>query len=277
MQCSLTVRVASLPSFLVPALIPKKSARVLSLPFSTTSQCLERDRSRNRGVSAIHATGLRRRQTLHIKKEDLPTPVLDPAKRAKIEVDPKHGLWQFFNEKKTAISLPEEDGAHGRAWSVHELRHKSWEDLHKLWWLCIKERNRLATEAYERRRLKAGYGDYESQQRAKTIRETQKAIKHALTERWYAWEAARQVAVEEGLDLSGNGPIWTPEHYEVWIELEWIDRQHNNPVQEDESYIDEDEENADATGEGISREKKLIEGAPEPDSTLKGPRPVAVG
>ncbi len=39
------------------------------------------------------------------------------------------------------------------------------EDLHTLWWECCKERNRIATEAYERNRLEAGYGDYESKRR----------------------------------------------------------------------------------------------------------------
>jgi hypothetical protein len=84
-------------------------------------------------------------------------------------VDPDHGLWGFFHSKEKGMNTPEEDAAHGRSWCVSELRTKSWEDLHALWWICAKERNRIATESYERKRLDAGYGDAEAAKRRMTV------------------------------------------------------------------------------------------------------------
>lgn len=57
----------------------------------------------------------------------------------------------------------------GRAWSIQELRNRSWKDLHSLWWVCVKERNRIATSNLERQRLNAGYGEWESQEREKVV------------------------------------------------------------------------------------------------------------
>lgn len=56
---------------------------------------------------------------------------------------------------------PKETEEHGRAWTVEELRKKSWEDLHALWWTCCKERNMLATAKVELARGKLGFGDRE--------------------------------------------------------------------------------------------------------------------
>ncbi|THY24060.1 MRP-L47-domain-containing protein [Aureobasidium pullulans] len=184
----LQIRQSSLPpAFLLPSLFTSS--------FSTSSPLsARRDGNRNRGVSALRRTGLRRRQTLSVKPEDLPRPVIDSKERSEIDVDPNHGLWGFFNRERFPFATPEYDNSHGRAWTVQELRGKDFEDLHKLWWVCVRERNRLSTESYERGKAKAGYGEYEAGAREEEVKHTQKAIKHVLTERWYAWEDARMLA-----------------------------------------------------------------------------------
>lgn len=57
----------------------------------------------------------------------------------------------------------------GRSWAITELRDKSWDDLHGLWWVCVKERNRIATSNVERERLRAGYGEHEAGKRDQAV------------------------------------------------------------------------------------------------------------
>ena len=190
------------PAFLVPSLIAHSSAS-----FSTTpSSQARKDGNPRRGVSALHRRGPKHVEKLkdlisHIPDADvpslpkrpserpylsakqnaeisaaiaasLPKPVLDPEQRSKVEVDPDHGLWEFFNEERTALSTPLELSNHGRGWTVNELRTKDWEDLWRLWWVCLKERNRLETFAIEKGRItKDGdmYGDYESEERGEAV------------------------------------------------------------------------------------------------------------
>ncbi|KAI4131054.1 MAG: hypothetical protein LQ347_003135 [Umbilicaria vellea] len=216
------------PAFLTPALQWGPFATKTQFSTSAANQYprkavrKKRDSNPERGVSALRRTGLR--HSVAMGKKPLPQPILDPSKRSKVQVDDNHGLWGFFNKGKTVLSTPEEDQAHGRAWAVEELRHKSWEDLHSLWWVCVKELNRLATEKHERARLEAGYGDFESEEREKEVRRTQRAIKHALTERWYAWEDARKVARDDPeVDIHRRRKPYNPRNLEDDVSEEVIE------------------------------------------------------
>ncbi|KAK3672074.1 54S ribosomal protein L4 mitochondrial [Recurvomyces mirabilis] len=189
------------PAFLVPAFNITQTSSFSS----TTPAQARKDGNRNRGVSALRHTGIGRKQKLGVSLANLPKPVLDPQKRSTVDVDEDHGLWDFFYPSRELFPTPEESHAHGRAWTVPELRVKDWDDLHRLWWTCVKENNRSATAMLARQKAAARsgmYGDYEANARHEVVAETMKKIKFVLTERWYAWENARMSAMEdEEVDL----------------------------------------------------------------------------
>ena len=149
---------------------PSASRKHLQPDFVLNSIQHTRDKSKKRGVSVIRSTAPR----LYLKsmqKFELPVPVINPARRKEFPGNPDHGLWQFFYEKK-AMQTPEGMANHGRAWTYAELALKSFEDLHALYWVCHKEVNRVMTNTRERKRIHAGYGDFEDEQRIKTVSTT---------------------------------------------------------------------------------------------------------
>lgn len=68
----------------------------------------------------------------------------------------------------------------GRSWSVQELRRKSYDDLHKLWYVLYKERNMLLTEQQLSRRKGLVFPQPE---RMHKVRKSMGAIRHVLGER----------------------------------------------------------------------------------------------
>ncbi|KAI1767392.1 MRP-L47-domain-containing protein [Hypoxylon sp. FL1150] len=209
----------------VLAAVSTRAAAVVSqqsCPFSSTAERSmrrpRRDNNRLRGLSSIYRSGPRFR--MNVDKNEVPVPA---DYKPEVAVDPAHGLWDFFYDKEKLLLTPREDAEHGRAWTVEELRHKSWDDLHRLWWVCVKEQNRIATARKEKARLKMRTGDDETRERMAEVSRTMKSIKHALTERFYLWEDARKLAeTDPEIDL-GN---------------------YKNPYQPS-SYLEEDAQNAE--------------------------------
>jgi len=63
-------------------------------------------------------------------------------------------LLQFFEKGKAVLkSTPETRGLYSSAWSMEQLKVKSNDDLHKLWYILLKERNLLATQRNESKRI----------------------------------------------------------------------------------------------------------------------------
>jgi len=137
--------------------------------------------------------------------------------KPEVKVDENHGLWGFFPAPGKLLYTPEETEKHGRAWKVEELRKKSWEDLHALWWKCCRERNMIATSQLELERTELGFGRRELENRDEEVRKTMGAIRHALTERYYTWEDAQQVArsdPEIDMNAGEEGQAYNPSAYD---------------------------------------------------------------
>lgn len=81
-----------------------------------------------------------------------------------------------------------------RPWTIAELRRKSFEDLHSLWYTCLKERNILARENHLLKNAVGGQQDY-YENVAEKVRTTMWRIRHVLSERDWSFRIA-----EENLD-----------------------------------------------------------------------------
>lgn len=119
----------------------------------------------DRGVSSLYRSGPR--EPLSMSGIPLPRPRGDF--KPQVKVDDSHGLWGFFPKPGQLLYTPEDTEKHGRAWRVEELRRKSWEDLHALWWTCCRERNMISTSLAELERSELGFGKREFEVRDEEV------------------------------------------------------------------------------------------------------------
>mmetsp|Transcript_23389 Transcript_23389/g.55436 ORF Transcript_23389/g.55436 Transcript_23389/m.55436 type:complete len:225 (+) Transcript_23389:34-708(+) len=82
----------------------------------------------------------------------------------------------------------------GRSWSAKELRRKSYDDLHKLWYVLYKERNMLLTEKQLSRRRQLVFPQPE---RLYKVQKSMGAIRQVLGERKRVKVAAHLASQQE--------------------------------------------------------------------------------
>ena len=88
------------------------------------------------------------------------------------------GFEEFFDQKEK----PGEEIVTGRAWKAADLRRKSFDDLHKLWFVLYKERNLLLSERERLRRNQRPVSAKEEERYTK-VKRSMGAIKFVLKER----------------------------------------------------------------------------------------------
>ncbi|KAM9037963.1 39S ribosomal protein L47, mitochondrial [Sarcophilus harrisii] len=89
----------------------------------------------------------------------------------------RKGLEEFFDDPK---NWGEETVKSGAAWTCEQLRNKSNEDLHKLWYILLKERNMLLTLEQEAKRQRL---PMPSPERLDKVSESMDALDKVIEER----------------------------------------------------------------------------------------------
>ncbi|KAI9341918.1 mitochondrial 39-S ribosomal protein L47 (MRP-L47)-domain-containing protein [Obelidium mucronatum] len=103
------------------------------------------------------------------------------------------GLLDFFDSEK-GWYWSESDPKTGRGWTCAELRTKSFDDLHKLWWICIKEQNKLLSQKDEARMFKV---IFPNSVRLQQVRVTMRGIRLVILERRIAHLQAQAIVQRE--------------------------------------------------------------------------------
>lgn len=132
-----------------------------------------------------------------LKSIQLRPPIVPTHKN--FDVSPDHPLWAFFpdgNNSESCLRQDSELPLESRAWDMALLRRKSFDDLHKLWYLTLKERNIVAREV----RLGEAIGVTNTSRYEEVdekLKLTQKRIKQVLLERQVAYERGQTLDQEQ--------------------------------------------------------------------------------
>jgi large subunit ribosomal protein L47 len=105
------------------------------------------------------------------------------------------GFDEFFDQKEK----PGDEVATGRAWTAADLRRKSFDDIHKLWFVLYKERNLLLSERERTRRNNRPVLAKEEDRYTK-VKRSMGAIKFVLKERSKIKKMLEAEGVEELAD-----------------------------------------------------------------------------
>ena len=126
------------------------------------------------------------------------------------------GLEEFFENSQALPPFdPADKKTYGRAWLADELRQKSFSDLHKLWFVLLKELNLLSTQKAEAHRVQQRWF---GRHRVYKCRLSMARIKTVLTERLSIHE--RAVVLVEAKD-AGAPP---PSEGELLVEMQKRDK-----------------------------------------------------
>ncbi|KAF5369316.1 hypothetical protein D9758_002720 [Tetrapyrgos nigripes] len=131
----------------------------------------------------------------------------------RVPVREDHGLYGFFRKRAPKNegealegearyetlggSLYMERAQSGRSWKASELRLKSFRDLHTLWYVLLRERNLLATQEEEMRRLGVPRILLSFSYKKRQCRKSMAHIKAVINERRLAYEGALRIAEEK--------------------------------------------------------------------------------
>ncbi|KAF9077824.1 mitochondrial 39-S ribosomal protein L47 (MRP-L47)-domain-containing protein [Rhodocollybia butyracea] len=133
----------------------------------------------------------------------------------RVPVREDHGLYGFFRQREpeegqTLVgearyetvggSYGMEMERSGRAWRASEIRLKSFKDLHVLWYVLLRERNLLATQNEDLRRMGAMAVTRLLDDRMRMCRKSMARIKYVMNERRLAYQGAIKLAEEEKTD-----------------------------------------------------------------------------